>query len=58
MYWRWSWRTDSNPRPETYKIPALPTELHQRIWHYRSPHALVKATPIQRLGKPLYLAPT
>lgn len=25
----WSWWAVSNPRPETYKVPALPTELHQ-----------------------------
>ena len=29
--WRWSWWTDSNPRPADYKSAALPTELHQRI---------------------------
>ena len=28
---RWSWWTDSNPRPADYKSAALPTELHQRI---------------------------
>ena len=27
---RWSWWTDSNPRPADYKSAALPTELHQR----------------------------
>ena len=27
----WSWWTGSNPRPETYKVPALPTELHQHL---------------------------
>ena len=27
---RWSWWTDSNPRPAEYKSAALPTELHQR----------------------------
>ena len=26
---RWSWWTDSNPRPADYKSAALPTELHQ-----------------------------
>ena len=28
---RWSWWTDSNPRPVDYKSTALPTELHQQI---------------------------
>ena len=28
---RWSWWTDSNPRPADYKSAALPTELHQRV---------------------------
>ena len=28
---RWSWWTDSNPRPADYKSAALPAELHQRI---------------------------
>ena len=28
---RWSWWTDSNPRPADYKSAALPTELHQLI---------------------------
>ena len=28
---KWSWWTDSNPRPADYKSAALPTELHQRI---------------------------
>ena len=27
---KWSWWTDSNPRPADYKSAALPTELHQR----------------------------
>ena len=27
---RWSWWTDSNPRPADYKSAALPTELHQQ----------------------------
>ena len=27
--YRWSWWTDSNPRPADYKSAALPTELHQ-----------------------------
>ena len=27
---RWSWWTDSNPRPADYKSAALPAELHQR----------------------------
>ncbi len=26
---KWSWWTDSNPRPADYKSAALPTELHQ-----------------------------
>src|SRR4030067_1907834 len=26
-----SWRRDSNPRPEVYKTPALPTELLQQF---------------------------
>ena len=26
---KWSWWTDSNPRPADYKTAALPTELHQ-----------------------------
>ena len=26
---RWSWWTDSNPRPADYKSAALPAELHQ-----------------------------
>ena len=31
MYRRkWSWWTDSNPRPADYKSAALPTELHQQ----------------------------
>ena len=28
---KWSWWTDSNPRPADYKSAALPTELHQRF---------------------------
>ena len=28
---RWSWWTDSNPRPADYKSAALPTELHQHL---------------------------
>ena len=28
---KWSWWTDSNPRPADYKSAALPTELHQQI---------------------------
>ena len=28
---KWSWWTDSNPRPADYKSAALPAELHQRI---------------------------
>ena len=28
---KWSWWTDSNPRPVDYKSTALPTELHQQI---------------------------
>ena len=28
---RWSWWTDSNPRPADYKSAALPAELHQRF---------------------------
>ena len=28
---KWSWWTDSNPRPADYKSAALPTELHQLI---------------------------
>ena len=31
---RWSWWTDSNPRPADYKSAALPTELHQ---HFQAP---------------------
>ena len=27
---KWSWWTDSNPRPADYKSAALPAELHQR----------------------------
>ena len=27
---KWSWWTDSNPRPADYKSAALPTELHQQ----------------------------
>ena len=33
---KWSWQTDSNPRPADYKSAALPAELHQRIGHYSS----------------------
>ncbi len=29
---KWSWWTDSNPRPADYKSAALPTELHQPIF--------------------------
>ena len=29
---KWSWWTDSNPRPADYKSAALPTELHQQIF--------------------------
>ena len=29
LHRRWSWWTDSNPRPADYKSAALPTELHQ-----------------------------
>ena len=29
---KWSWWTDSNPRPADYKSAALPTELHQLNW--------------------------
>ena len=29
--YRWSWWTDSNPRPADYKSAALPTELHQHL---------------------------
>ena len=32
--WKWSWWTDSNPRPADYKSAALPTELHQ---HFQAP---------------------
>ena len=28
---KWSWWTDSNPRPADYKSAALPTELHQLV---------------------------
>ena len=28
---KWSWWTDSNPRPADYKSAALPAELHQRV---------------------------
>ena len=28
---RWSWWTDSNPRPADYKSAALPAELHQHL---------------------------
>ena len=28
---KWSWWTDSNPRPADYKSAALPTELHQQL---------------------------
>ena len=28
---RWSWWTDSNPRPADYKSAALPAELHQQV---------------------------
>ena len=28
---KWSWWTDSNPRPADYKSAALPTELHQHL---------------------------
>ena len=31
IWMRWSWWTDSNPRPADYKSAALPTELHQRV---------------------------
>ncbi len=34
VYKRWSWWTDSNPRPADYKSAALPTELHQ---HFQAP---------------------
>ena len=33
---RWSWWTDSNPRPADYKSAALPTELHQHLNRHRS----------------------
>ncbi len=33
---RWSWWTDSNPRPADYKSAALPAELHQHRRHPRS----------------------
>ena len=29
--WKWSWWTESNPRPTDYKSVALPAELHQHI---------------------------
>ena len=32
---KWSWWTDSNPRPADYKSAALPTELHQRLSNAR-----------------------
>ena len=28
---KWSWWTDSNPRPADYKSAALPTELYRRL---------------------------
>lgn len=28
----WCWLQDSDPRPEVYKTPALPTELSQHMW--------------------------
>ena len=28
---KWSWWTDSNPRPADYKSAALPAELHQQF---------------------------
>ena len=34
---RWSWWTDSNPRPADYKSAALPAELHQRFRSARQP---------------------
>ena len=34
---RWSWWTDSNPRPADYKSAALPAELHQHIRSARQP---------------------
>ena len=32
---KWSWWTDSNPRPADYKSAALPTELHQQLSNAR-----------------------
>ena len=31
----WSWWTDLNPWPADYKSAALPTELHQHLYHSR-----------------------
>ena len=38
---KWSWWTDSNPRPADYKSAALPTELHQRIYACLSSECLI-----------------
>ena len=40
---RWSWWTDSNPRPADYKSAALPTELHQ---HFHRPDDNSKSNAI------------
>ena len=41
---RWSWWTDSNPRPADYKSAALPAELHQHLnRHCRQPLRICSA---------------
>src|SRR5690606_24369409 len=32
---KWSWRTESNPRPADYKSAALPTELRQLNYRFQ-----------------------
>ena len=45
LHRRWSWWTDSNPRPADYKSAALPTELHQHIRERHRYRATVTLRP-------------
>lgn len=51
---KWSWWTDSNPRPADYKSAALPAELHQHlnariIYHKSSVESSPKSKKIEKI---------
>ena len=49
---RWSWWTDSNPRPADYKSAALPAELHQ---HFKAALIIANLTPLVNVSCPIFL---